>query len=74
MVSSWGPGTPLLVRTTAGGLVSCTIIKYDLEGFYKVRVEEGPQKGQELIIHEDDATRDEGRSWTPARSGSINIS
>lgn len=66
MIAGWEKGTRLLVRTTAGGLVSCRIEKYDLECFYVVEVLEGPQKGQRLVVHEDDATRDETAAGAPA--------
>lgn len=59
MKAGWEKGTRLLVRTTAGGLTSCRIERYEREGFYAVEVLEGPQQGARLIVHEDDATRDE---------------
>lgn len=60
MVSGWGPGTPLRVATVDGGTVRCRILRYDLEGFYRVRVEAPghAQDGRELIVHEDDAALD----------------
>lgn len=59
MKAGWERGTRLLVRTAAGGLVGCKVVGYEREGFYLVEVLEGRQQGQRLIVHEDDATRDE---------------
>lgn len=62
MIAGWDKGTPLLVRTTDGGWVSATIERYDGECFYLVRVTERGhwQHGRALLVHQDDATRDDG--------------
>jgi hypothetical protein len=62
VVSSWSEGTRLLVRTIDGGpRVLGRILKYLGEDFYLVKVVEygHRQDGLELVVHQDDAVRDE---------------
>ena len=73
MIAGWDRGTRLLVRTTAGGLASCKIDHYDRDGFYVVDVLDGPQRGRRLVVHEDDATRDEDPDQCEACLGPTGI-
>lgn len=62
MRADWSKGTPLLVKTVAGGRVAATVERYEGECFYLVTVKEGVDAGRSLVVHEDDATRDESAS------------